>query len=580
MNDSLEGVRIWLSGSIPDDAAPEEAQRIRDFVSAFAKEVFRRNGRLVHGSHPTIRDTLLNAAREYQAATGQKAGLVLVVSRFFSKEPAKNGINLEEWNAVCAEKVIETREAVANLATGEISRERCLQILRGILVEQCNTIVAVGGKWWKLAAATAGVPQEINLARENHLPLFLLGGLGGATRDYLDSHPELIRSCHNGLTEAENLALSRIENAGELFKQVVDQISLLPLRSRTQESGRPFRILCLDGGGIRGAFSAAVLSYWERATGRNVADHFDLIAGTSTGGILAIGLGLGMKAADMLDFYVKEGGTIFPVEQGISRLSHLFRHWFAAKFDQSVLREKLQAAYATAPVDSSVLDHSLTRLVIPAYNTESDTLIVFRTPHGTGGMNDAGRNPVEVALATVAPPTYFDPLKVGYILAVDGGVWANSPTTVALAEAIHELGVAPERIEMLSIGTTFNPSLERQPLLVDRKMIETLIEPAVGWLPAKLGSLLWKPRRVPDKIAWLPNIAGFLMKTQAQTANYLCERILGDRFVRVDEPTEATTLDDGSMINRLVGLGESLAEKYLQVAKTRFFNGDPADRWR
>lgn len=321
-HDSLRGVRIWLSGSIPDEVGPEEKQRIRDYLSAFAKEVFRRGGRLVCGSHPSIRDVLLDAAREYKTRTGEKAGLVLVVSRLYSKEPEQNGVKLAEWNDLCAEKVIETREALADPATGEISRPGSLQILRDVLVEQCNAIVAVGGRWWEVATEIAGIPKEIDLAGENQLPLFLLGGLGGSTREYLGSHPELLRDCRNGLTEEENLALSKVGDPAELSKRVVDQISRLPLRWRTPQSGRPFRILCLDGGGIRGAFTAAVLKYWEKATGRRVVDHFDLIAGTSTGGILAIGLGLGMPASEMLDFYVKEGGAIFPIEEGVVSYSY------------------------------------------------------------------------------------------------------------------------------------------------------------------------------------------------------------------------------------------------------------------
>jgi uncharacterized protein len=579
-HDSLRGVRIWLSGSIPDEVGPEEKQRIHDFLSAFAKEVFRRGGRLVYGSHPSIRDVLLDAAREYKTRTGQKAGLVMVVSRLYSKEPEQNGVKLAEWNDLCAEKVIETREVLADPATGEISRPGSLQILSDVLVEQCNSIVAVGGRWWEVAAEMAGVPKEIDLARENQLPLFLLGGLGGATREYLGSHPELLRDCRNGLTEEENLALSKVGDPGELSKRVVDQISRLPLRWRTPQSGRPFRILCLDGGGIRGAFTAAVLKYWEKATGRRVVDHFDLIAGTSTGGILAIGLGLGMPASEMLDFYVKEGGTIFPIEEEVQRLRHTFRHWFGAKFDQDVLRAKIDAAYKSAPVKTSVLDDALTRLVIPAYNTEADTLIVFRTPHGSGGANDKGRKTVEVALATAAAPTYFKPIKVGHILAVDGGVWANSPTTIALAEAVHELGVAPERVEMLSVGTTFSPSLEGQPFLLDGKMIGTAIEPVAGWLPAMLAGFFWKPMRIQGKLGWLPNIAGFLMKTQGQTAEYVCEQLLGNRLLRVDEATVDTSLDDVKAVGRLIGLADKVAKKSLPEVKVRFLNGVPVDPWR
>ena len=578
--DDLKGARIWLSGAIYDDAEPGEKQSILDFVSALAREVFSRGGRLVHGSHPSIREALLDVARKYKADTEEKAGLVLVVSRFFSKDPEKSGVNLPKWNDLCAEKVIETREALADPATGEISRKESLAILRDVLVEQSNAIVAVGGNWWNIAAANAGVPDEIDLARENQLPLFLLGGLGGATREYLGSHPELLRQCRNGLTEDENLALSKVGDAAELAKRVVDQISRLSLRWRTPQGGRPFRILCLDGGGIRGAFTAAVLQYWEKATGRRVVDHFDMIAGTSTGGILAIGLGLGMPASEMLDFYVKEGRNIFPIEEEVQRLLHAFRHWFGAKFDQGVLRTKIDAAFKTAPVKTSVLDDALTRLVIPSYNTEADTLIVFRTPHGSGGANDQGWNTVEVALATAAAPTYFQPIKVRHLLAVDGGVWANSPTTIALAEAVHELGVSLERVEMLSVGTTFSPSLEGQPLLLDGKIVGAVIKPVAGWWAALLARVFSPSFRVQGKLGWLPNIAGFLMKTQSQTADHVCEKLLGERFLRVDEVTVATTLDDVGAIDRLIGLADKVAEKNLPAVKVRFLNGVPVDRWR
>ena len=163
---------------------------------------------------------------------------------------------------------------------------------------------------------------------------------------------------------------------------------------------------------------------------------------------------------------------------------------------------------------------------------------------------------------------------------MDGGVWANSPTTVALAEATRELDVALERVEMLSIGTTFTPSLEGQPLLLDRKMIESLIRPAAGLVPAWLVSLFWKPTRIQGRIGWLPNIAGFLMKTQGQTAEHICEKILGDRFLRVDEPTVETSLDDTAAIDRLIGLGDEVAKKNLPEVKVRFLNGVPVDPWR
>jgi patatin-like phospholipase/acyl hydrolase len=82
-----------------------------------------------------------------------------------------------------------------------------------------------------------------------------------------------------------------------------------------------FRILSLDGGGIKGAFTAAVLAEWEKQMRLVIADHFDLIAGTSTGGIIALALGLGLRVAEILDFYQKEGPKIFPNIIAQQRLS-------------------------------------------------------------------------------------------------------------------------------------------------------------------------------------------------------------------------------------------------------------------
>jgi patatin-like phospholipase/acyl hydrolase len=73
-----------------------------------------------------------------------------------------------------------------------------------------------------------------------------------------------------------------------------------------------FRILSLDGGGIKGTFAASVLAEFERMTGKRLVEHFDLITGTSTGGIIEVGLGLGLSAADLLKFYSENGPTIFP----------------------------------------------------------------------------------------------------------------------------------------------------------------------------------------------------------------------------------------------------------------------------
>ncbi len=582
MSDSIDGVRIWLSGSISDDASDKERQRIVEFLRALGKEVYARRGRLVHGSHPTIRDTLVVAAEAFKD-TPNGSGLVLVVSRYYSKKPSESKVNLERWNAASAERVIETPEAQGD--NDHEIKTKSLEILRNTLLEQCNVIIAVGGKWWDVAKGNAGVPEEIKLAAGQHLPLFLLGGLGGATRDYLASKPELLKSCKNGLTAEQNLELAGVKDPAELAQRVVDQISQLPVRYRNRNAGRPFRILCLDGGGIRGAYTAAIVAYFERAIPDcRVVNHFDLIAGTSTGGILAIGLGLGLSAEEMLKFYEDHGATIFPTENEFDRLWHSFRHWFGSKFDQNILKATLKEAYDKAPQGGTSLDNSLCRLLIPSYNTKIDRPVVFRTPHGPFTVTDAGRNPVEVALSTAAAPTYFDPVAaegvVAKIEAADGGVWANNPSMVALSEAVEHLGIPLERIDMLSLGTTYSVAIAGQPFLLDKNIIGKVVGLGAGHLAGIAAKLFWQDAPIRGKIGWVANIAEFLMKTQAQTVDHVCLGLRGDRgFLRIDDPFKPTELDDVKAIGPLASLGEDAAKKHLREVRARFLNGVPADAW-
>src|SRR6185295_17720901 len=97
---SLEGARIWLSGAIPEAEESTEAQRaaIIDFVGRFARRVLQRGGHIVHGSHPTFTPTLLEEAQRYQEQGGRKDGLILALSRLWSKDP--KDVPADEWRKV------------------------------------------------------------------------------------------------------------------------------------------------------------------------------------------------------------------------------------------------------------------------------------------------------------------------------------------------------------------------------------------------------------------------------------------------------------------------------------------------
>lgn len=206
-----------------------------------------------------------------------------------------------------------------------------------------------------------------------------------------------------------------------------------------------FQILSLDGGGIKGLFSAAMLAFLEEDHGVSIKEHFDLIVGTSTGGIVALGLGLGMEPREIVHFYVEEGPSIFP-ELKAAKIRQLYR----TKFDVVPLENALKECFG-----DMLLGDSTKRLVIPSYNIGEDDVYLFKTPHHERLKRDYKVPVWKVALATSAAPTYFPSCqKVDHIRLVDGGVWANNPTMVGIVEAISMLDVSLNSIRVLSLGTT------------------------------------------------------------------------------------------------------------------------------
>lgn len=208
-----------------------------------------------------------------------------------------------------------------------------------------------------------------------------------------------------------------------------------------------FRILSIDGGGIKGVFPAAFLTAIEECIAKPVADQFDLIAGTSTGGIIALSLGLGMKPKQLLEFYKEHGKVIFPSAQ---TLALRLKHYFRSKYRAAPLETSLRSAFG-----EKLLGHSQKRLLIPSFSALTGRIYIYKTPHHERFQSDWRVSAIDVALATAAAPTYFPPyISSNYISHLDGGMWANNPTGFAVVEAIGVLGAQPAEIRVLSLGCT------------------------------------------------------------------------------------------------------------------------------
>jgi uncharacterized protein len=263
----------------------------------------------------------------------------------------------------------------------------------------------------------------------------------------------------------------------------------------------PLQILALDGGGIRGLFSAAVLAKLEQKCQTVITDHFDLITGSSTGGIIAIGLGLRMRPRQIVDFYVNHGPHIF----GNRLRWRWFLQWVRRKFPQERLREALCDAKAFG---LQTLGQSFKRLVIPSYNLGADKVRIFKTPHHERLRTDWRIPAWQVALATSAAPTYFPACQhIENTRLIDGGVWANNPSMVGVVEATSMLGASIGDIKVFSIGTTDSRKNRARELNAG-------------------GILQWLRRK---------DVLEVFMRGQSIGVNGQVEHLIGkDRFFRID----------------------------------------------
>jgi uncharacterized protein len=206
-----------------------------------------------------------------------------------------------------------------------------------------------------------------------------------------------------------------------------------------------FQLLSLDGGGLKGLFTASFLAEWEKQENTRIVEHFDLITGTSTGGIIAIALGLGLSAEEIRDLYLEEASTIFPP----SAFAEL-RHWLGVKYSSVGLRQALGKRFGARR-----LGDSGSRLIIPAFSAKEQKIHLFKTPHHTRLRNDFKELAINVAMATAAAPTYLDPLeRESGLTLVDGGIWANNPVMIGVAECLGYLQQPQDSVAALRIGTT------------------------------------------------------------------------------------------------------------------------------
>ena len=287
-------------------------------------------------------------------------------------------------------------------------------------------------------------------------------------------------------------------------------------------SNDTFRILALDGGGVRGIYGAQLLAKLEASLDANIRDHFDLIAGTSTGSILAGAAAVGIPLADIVKLFESEASSIFRERPLFTGLSMLYRSRYSRRTFDDVLQRY---------VPQLTLGEMSTPLLITSADLATGRVHVFKSSYladlGEPYERDSEVLLRDTILASCAAPTFFDPKEVGSHLLTDGGLWANNPSIIALTEALSKFDRRVEEVRVLSIGTGQTPNMYRQ-----RRFWGLL----TGWGRDKL--------------------IAYTLDLQSQASTNMAGLILGERYLRLDPTIEAWQLDDVRHMTNLKALAD------------------------
>jgi patatin-like phospholipase/acyl hydrolase len=266
----------------------------------------------------------------------------------------------------------------------------------------------------------------------------------------------------------------------------------------------------------------------EKRSALPLVNCFDLITGTSTGGILAIGLALRRHATELVDFYKREAENIFPPTGILGGLARTARQLVAGpKHESERLRDVLDRYFGERR-----LGEAGTRLVVTSYNASRDGAHLFKTYHHTDLYKHYKFRAADIALATAAAPLYFEGTELPLgdngeaQIFLDGGIWANAPTLVGLTEAVRYMGAQISEIHMLSVGTGYKP------FSITKKQVAGGVA------------------------QWGLALKDLLLGAQQASAVGTAKTILGDRFKRIQKVLEKdVSMDDPVAVDEMIEFG-------------------------
>ena len=291
------------------------------------------------------------------------------------------------------------------------------------------------------------------------------------------------------------------------------------------------KILCIDGGGIRGIFAIAILQAMEEDYQQPIGNLFDIIAGTSTGAIIAAAVSLNKKMEEIQESYKLYSAKIFKPQAklGLFKTVYSDRH----------LRFLLKKAFGEL-----TLEDIKKPLLIPAVDITHGNPFIHRSNFGHHETTDLSIKIWDAVLSSCSAPVYFPPNNIeNRYLSIDGGLWANNPSLVCLTEAIHGFDKNLEDIKILSIGTGL-------------QQIDLTNENEEHW-----GVRKWLPFHFPT-MKVTPKLLDLALHLSSESISYHCRLLLKEHYLRINEDLgEEIPFDDVNFMEELSELGRKVYKK-------------------
>lgn len=297
---------------------------------------------------------------------------------------------------------------------------------------------------------------------------------------------------------------------------------------------KPFKILSIDGGGIRGIFPATILSLMEEKLDINIYDTFDLIVGTSTGSIIAGAIAVRYDLKKLGQDYAENAADIFQ------------KRWNCCGLLRSKYDSKFLADFLFRRLGKITLGEIEKPLILNATNASVGDVYVFKSFYQKQQrkgdyVRDANVPLHKAILASCSAPIYFDPVDINGTLVCDGGIWVNNPSLVGYTEAKKNFEV--DNFKILSLGTG---------------------EARYAYQSARRWGFLtgWKKLKLVD----------FLMSCQTKSPQNILELLAPNAILRINEKIDNYALDNYKSIPILKALAEDTFTKRNEEIKKFIFD--------